>query len=449
MAELFNLEAEQELLGQLLFQNSLFDIVADHVTGSDFSQSIHGRIYDIALSEHSAGKTANPVTIKSYLADDDDFKSLGGIAYLGKLTGQMSMLPAGGLAKQIADLSQRRRIRDGLEQARELCADPAQSFADIVECADFALTDQARDGVHQPSGVDCMDELIAGFSEKQIGVLSRSIGSLDGVLGPLRPKQFVVTAARPGMGKTAVALSYGLAAAQNGSGVLFVSLEMSSRELAQRMAADLCFYQKPVSFSNIRDGKLSAVDLGRVHDARSTMAELPFQVVDAGYLNVGRLASLIRRHARKMEAQGHKLELVIVDYLQLLSPDSRTRSPYEAVSEVSRALKGMAKENDVAVMALAQLSREVEKRPDKRPQLSDLRDSGQIEQDADSVLFLLRPEYYLHLEEPDQTDTKRIEWESAMEQARNKIEFIVAKRRNGTTGSAQGEFYGQFQAVRG
>lgn len=443
-----NLDAETAIVGATLCENTLFDRVADIVKPDDFSEQILGMIYEHSLQEYSAGRSVNPVTLIPYF--EDKLEALGGKQYLIELTNPVSfgMLDISESARQVADFAQRRKIQEGLSRAAGYCEDGNIAVADIISEADEAISLQAREGIHQPTGTDCIDEVIAGLADDQQGVVCRAIEPLDRVLGPLRPKQLVITAARPGMGKTAAALSYGLAAAQNGSGVLFVSLEMSSRELGQRMAADLCHYQKPVLFNNIRTGKLSAQELGCVHDARSTMADLPFNVVDAGYLTVGRLSSLIRRHARKMEAQGHKLELVIVDYLQLLSPDSKTRSPYEAISEVSRALKGMAKENNVSLMALAQLSREVEKRPDKRPQLSDLRDSGQIEQDADIVLFLLRNEYYLQQEEVGEMDPKRAEWEAAMQDCKNQIEFIVAKHRSSVTGSATGHFYGQYQAVR-
>ena len=252
------------------------------------------------------------------------------------------------------------------------------------------------------------------------------------------------------MGKTALALSYAIGAAQQGHGVLFVSLEMSSTELAARMVADLCFNGNDgVPYNAIRDGVLNDWQADKVCKARDTMHRLPFHVVDAGQLTVGRLNTLIRRHARKMAARGHKLELVIVDYLQLLSSDARGRSNYETVSEVSRGLKAAAKDHGVAVFALAQLSREVEKRPDKRPQLSDLRDSGQIEQDADAVLFLLRPEYYHWQAEPEKDTSAWDKWEAELREMLGAIEFILAKRRNGVTGATFGSFYGTYQAVRG
>lgn len=446
---LANLDAEAELIGALLAENSLFDVVADELEAHDFAAPVLSRVYEIALAEFSAGRSANPITLKPYIEADKEAQALGGAAYLMELTANAGFSNARDIARQVADLARRRRIDTGLEQAQNLCADMSRSHAEIVACADDAITAHGKDFVHQPTGRECFDEMIEGFAEKALGASCGSIPSLDRVLGPLRPKQLVIGAGRPGMGKTAVALSYSLGAARNGHGVLFVSLEMSSRELAQRLASDLCYDRDPIQFASIRDANLSQAQHKLLREARDFMGELPFQVIDAGSLTTGRLSSLIRRHKRRMEANGQKLELVVVDYLQLLSPDRRCNSNYEAVSEVSRALKAMAKDNDVAVLALAQLSREVEKRPDRRPMLSDLRDSGQIEQDADAVLFLLREEYYLRKEEPEPSHKDRLDWEAAMADARDKIEFIVAKRRNGVEGSAIGNFFGQFQAVRG
>jgi replicative DNA helicase len=447
---LVNLEGEQELLGLLLSTNPLIDSVADLIEANDFAEPAHQRIYDTALDEVMKGRPANPVTLRGLLADDPGVKALGG-GYLAELTGAAiySHSTAPDLARHLRELALRRFMRDGLSEASAVCGDLNTSPAEIIDLADQALAIRAKDHIHQPTGAECFDELIDGFGREDKGVLS-GIECLDGLLGHMRPKQLIIGAGRPGMGKTALALSYALGAARRGHGVLFVSLEMSSTELAGRMAADMCFDgQEGVPFSAIRDGKLNNWQMSRVIDAQSRMRGLPFQVIDAGSLTTGRLNMLARRHARRMKARGQKLELVIVDYLQLLSPDTKGRSNYEAVSEVSRNLKALAKDNEVAVLALAQLSREVEKRTDKRPMLSDLRDSGQIEQDADAVLFLLRPEYYLRQAEPDQMDPDRAKWEHALQQVRGQLEFILAKRRNGTTGHASGEFHAAYQAVRG
>lgn len=450
MSALANLEAEQELLGRLMQDNRAVDAVADHIDGADFSVALHERLFTAILGQVSQGKPANAVTIKGHFEGDPDIGQLGGTTYLARLTGGVSYADPVDTAKLLRDLSVRRRMQVGLSTASVACSDLGITTGEIVDHADAAVSANPRDAVHQPSAGECFAELIKSFDNDRTGVTCGAIPSLDGLLGPLKPKQLVIGAGRPGMGKTAMALSYALHAAMRGHGVLFVSLEMSSTELAARMAGDLAYDRGwNIPFAAIRDGNLSQDQRRQIGDAGGYASGLPLQIIDAGSLTTGRLNMLVRRHARRMAARGVKLELVVVDYLQLLSPDQRGRSNYESVSEVSRALKALAKDNGLAVFALAQLSRDVEKRPDKRPQLSDLRDSGQIEQDADAVVFLLRREYYLRFEEPEPMTPEHAQWEQGMASVAGKIEFILAKRRNGATGNATGNFYSVYQAVRG
>jgi len=450
---LSNWEAEADLIGGLLVSNGNIEDVADIVKSDDFALDLHARMFETILIESAKGRSVSGVTLKPYFEGDGALEAMGGIPYLARLTNNpVSCIYSVALdtARLLSELATRRRIQAGLKVAAEACDDLAATTQEIIAHADAAITLESGDGIHQPTGGQAFDELLASYDNKNNGVQCQVIPELDQLLGPMRPKQLVIGAGRPGMGKTALALSYALGAAEAGHGVLFVSLEMSSTELAARMASDLCFSgERGVFYSNIRDGDLSTWQSMEVRKAQAKAHQLPFQIVDAGSLTIGRLNRLVRRHARRMEANGYKLELVVIDYLQLLHPDNKGRSTYEAVSEVSRGLKAMAKDNGVAIFALAQLSRSVENRPDKRPQLSDLRDSGQIEQDADAVLFLMRLEYYLKQDEPEQGSAKYDDWKTKMDAAKGEIEFILAKRRNGETGTAFGRFHGAYQAVRG
>jgi replicative DNA helicase len=450
---LASIETEAALLGGLMSQNDAIDAVADTLAAEHFFEPVHGRIYSAIVKEASLGRPANPLTVKSYFHDDNAIAELGGISYLAKLTGTLSMaMPVRDCARQIKELAERRVLVERLTGALEIALNPSASNDTVLDAADEAVTSISgtTDGIAQMDAGQAFDRMIAAYVEPRHGVQCVRIESLDNLLGPIRPKQLIIGAGRPGMGKTAVALSYSIGAALNGHGVLFVSLEMSADELAARMASDMCFDgHSGVPFEAIRDGRLDQAAMRRVVNARDRIAEAPFRIIDAGSLSVGRLAMIVRRYKRRFAAQGRKLELVVIDYLQLLHPDTKGRSAYESVSEVSRSLKAIAKDYDVGVLALAQLSRAVEQRQDKQPILSDLRDSGQIEQDADAVLFLYRHEYYLRQAEPENDDEKHAIWEQQLEKCRGRLDLILAKRRNGRTGKAQAVFWTGNQAVRG
>lgn len=441
-----------QIIAALMQDNKKIDYCADRIKSRDFFEPIYGNLFDLIISEHSQGRPVNPISMKPYIADWEALNKLGGVKHLIGLAGeQTALIGFTGFIDQVAELSQRRQMFDGLNRASAMATDLDQPLDAVITTADGAVSrHDDRDGIEQLSGLEAFDAMLESHKNPSYGVKSGQIGSLDEVLGVIRPKELIIMAARPGMGKTACALSYALGAAQGGFGVLFISLEMSATELAGRMAADLCFGgNRSVTYDNIKNGKLSRDDKIKMAEARRTISEIPLRIVDAGKLNTGRLSMLIMRTKRRMESQGQTLDLVIVDYLQLLTPDMTTRGMYEKISEVSMALKAAAKMHSVGMMALAQLSREVEKRDGKRPQLSDLRDSGQIEQDADGVLFLLRNEYYIRLEMSDEDSPNYAQAQQALEKHKNQIEFIVAKRRNGVTGSKMGQFFGAYQAVRG
>ena len=449
---LYNTAAEADLIGTLFQANASIDRAADRLKPSDFADPTHSALFEIIVKEGAAGKHVTPVTIKPYFEAIEGLAEKGGGAYLMQLSATTGAhVTFDGAVEIVAELSRRRQILAGLDAACAMVCDPAADLGDVMATVDAALTENsANDGIEQLSAVQCADNLINTFESPKIGITCSTIPDLDNILGKLRPKELIILAGRPGMGKTAVALSYALGAAQSGFGTMYVSLEMSGTELSARMLADLSFDgHKGVLYSNIRDGDLTAAQKREVWKSRNMLADMPLRVIDAGKLTTSRLSMLVMRTKRRMEAKGKSLDLIIVDYLQLLSPDCETRGLYEKVSEISMALKAIAKTHSVTVLALAQLSREVEKRPDKVPQLSDLRDSGQIEQDADGVVLLVRQAYYMKHEEPDKSDPSHSGWELNYEAAKNEIEFIVAKRRNGETEKSEGQFFPQFQSVRG
>jgi replicative DNA helicase len=445
-----NIEAEAALLGGMMQEARLIDGVADRLSVGDFSEPLHGRIFSTIVAQHSMGKVANPVTLRPYFEADEEMKDLGGPGYLAQLTGSGSLvIGATTFAEQIRELAQRRRLVEGLASTIDAAGDMDISTDALAEAADNAISAARDDGDDRGeySAADCLGMVVDSFDQPMTGVECGSIPAIDALLGPMRPKQLILGAGRPGMGKTASALSYALGAAARGHGVLFVSLEMSGEELAERMAADLCL-EDEIPYEAIRDRRLSLQQRMAVCRARDRIAELPLQILDKQGLTIGRLRTITRRWARRFAARQQRLELVVVDYLQLLRTGDKRMDRFEAVTEISRSLKELAKEQGLAVFALSQLSREVEKRGDKRPMLSDLRESGQLEQDADAVLFFLRQEYYLRQAEPAPTDPEYPKWEQALRQCEGAVEFILAKRRNGRAGSRTGRFHAKFQAVR-
>lgn len=444
-----NVEAELVVIAAALCEPSTIDPLRDVVKPDDFADAFLGYIFELIEREHNLGRTLNPVTIRPFLEKEQAFADLGGWPWLASLTdNKLSLLAAKESARQVATYAQRRRLIEGLRETIAQAGDIEEPVEEVMDAAEAAISKARNDksASFERSAADCLKTLIDNFNEPVAGVLCGNILSVDQLLGPLRPTHLIIGAGRPGMGKTATAVSYALGAAERGHGVLFISLEMSGDELAERMAADLCLEQR-IPYEAIRDRKLSNEQMRHICRAHDRLAAMPLQIADRGGLSISQLRSIVRRRVRRFQARGHKLELVVIDYLQLMRGD-RDMDRYEVVSEVSRTLKEIAKEHQLAVFALAQLSRAVEQRSDKRPILSDLRESGQIEQDADAVLFFLREEYYLRQSQPYDNDPKRDAWDKAMQQHQGRIEFICAKRRNGQIGNLTGEFLYHYQAVR-
>lgn len=444
-----SVETEAAIIGAMLLDSRLIEQAADRLTEEDFSEQFYGHVFGLLVKQHGQGMSANAFSLRPLLSDDG-FKAL--VTLSGTAAAGAGIMGFKGHCEQVSDLAKRRRLSDALTDVMAEASACERPLADIVEAADAALVGAlgSGDGTASMTAAQCIGEALEAMAEGDKGVRCHSIPTLDKLLGPIKPKQLVIEAARPGMGKTAAALSYAVGAARAGHGVLFVSLEMSAEELGARMAADMTFDGKTgVPYRALANADATTAQQRRIADVALEADSLPLVIEDLPTVTIGRLNMLVRRHARRMAGRGQKLEMVIVDYLQLVRPDHREASPYAAISEVSRGLKQIAKANAVGVMALAQLSRECEKRPDKRPQLSDLRDSGQIEQDADAVIFLYREEYYLRQSEPAQNDPKRYEWEGALSACEGEIEFICAKRRNGVAGKASASFFGAYQAVRG
>jgi replicative DNA helicase len=446
-----NVETEAALLGAMMIENRLIDPVADVVKAYHFFEPLHGRIFEAILAAASLGRTANPVTLKTAFVDDPGMKEVGGAgSYLAMMTGSgASVIGALDFARHIKELAQLRAIIGGMldivgrarDTSGEINPDAlvAEAFTLLSDVSEAGGEGDAR----SRTAAEAINDLIETFGKSEHGVTS-GLDALDRTLGPIRAQDMTVLAGRPSMGKTATAISYALGAAQSGHGVLFISREMSAEDLAERMACDLCFDgDLQIPYSAVTHRQVTNAQAREIARASDRIRDLPLVIEDKRGKTLGSINALVRRHKRRFAAKGQTLRLVVVDYLQLVSPDQREKDLYTRTTEVSKGLKDIAKTNDVGVLALCQLSRAVEQRHDKRPMMSDLRDSGQIEQDADAILFLYAAEYYLMQSEPSD------ERDRLLAECAHKIEFIVPKRRRGPGGVGIGRFFRQFQAVRG
>ncbi|MCJ7420670.1 replicative DNA helicase [Sphingomicrobium astaxanthinifaciens] len=448
-----NVEAEAALLGALMIDNRLVEDVQMRLRPEHFFEPLHARIYEQILRLTDRNMIATPVTLKPLFEADEAMKEVGGPAYLAKLTGSgASVIGARDFAAQIYDLALLRALvgvgRDMVEGALDTSDDVAP--LDQVEAAETALYRVAEEGGAEGKAKSFGDasKLALDMAEKALnsgGHLSGVTTGIEGInakIGGMHKSDLIILAGRPGMGKTSLATNIAFAAAQRwiqderdgieekkrvGAPVVFFSLEMSADQLATRILAE----QSGISGENLRMGKISKTEFQSLARAASDLASLPLYIDDTPGLTI----AAMRTRARRLKRQ-KGIGAVVVDYLQLLSGSGRNSSDnrVQEISEISRGLKQLAKELDVPVLALSQLSRAVEQREDKRPLLSDLRESGSIEQDADMVWFVFRPDYYVAMKQPSEDHPDFAMWQEEMERVYGTAELIVAKQRHGATG---------------
>lgn len=430
-----NFEAEQALLGAVLVNNRLMDQVTEYLQPEHFAHPSHQRIYWAIGELIGRGQKASPITLKGAFDQDGGLDSIGGSAYLARLAASASTANAGEYGRLVFELWQRRAaIEIGqrlMDQAYDM--DPGRTPKIILEAHDQDLTKLISEGTigEGPKHISvAIDEALqkidaaANHSGAVVGVTT-GLNALDGLLGGLQPSDLILLAARPSMGKTTLAVCMAISAARAGKGVGFFSLEMGQAQVAMTILAA----QTGISASAMKMGRVNTNDFGRLVNASRSMKDLPFWLDDTPSLTVAALRARARSLKRRFG-----ISLIGVDYLQLMRPDTRSsKGRYEDVTDISSGLKGIAKELQVPLVALSQLSRQVEQRTDKRPNLSDLRDSGALEQDADVVMFLYRDEYYLAREKPPPhaTSQQRNDWHTAMDACQGQAEIIVAKQRTG------------------
>jgi replicative DNA helicase len=455
-----NIEAEAALLGALMIDNRLVEDVQIRLKAHHFFEPLHGRIYDAILRLSDKNMVANPVTLKPMFEADESMKEVGGPAYLAQLTGSgAAVIGARDFAAQIYDLALLRALvgvgRDMVEGA----LDTSEEVAPLcqIERAESELYRVAEEGGNEGKvkSFGEASQLAIKQAEKALnsgGHLSGITTGLDGVnskVGGMHKSDLVILAGRPGMGKTSLATNMAFAAAQRyvrdqedgidmaksaGAAVAFFSLEMSADQLATRILAE----QSGISSENLRMGKISQQEFRSLARAAGELSTLPLYIDDTPGLTIAAL----RARARRLKRQ-KGVGMVVVDYLQLLQGSGKGSAGdnrVQEISEISRGLKQLAKELDVPVLALSQLSRAVEQREDKRPQLSDLRESGSIEQDADMVWFVFRPDYYVAAKQPAEDHPDFAAWQEEMERVYGTAELLVAKQRHGATGKVRMRF---------
>lgn len=445
-----NLEAEQGLLGALLVDNRSYEKIGDYLRAHHFFMPAHRRIFEAILVFTERGQTASPVTLKNYFEKDEDLKDVGGAAYLADLASSViSVVNVDDYARTVYELHLRREL---ITLGEDIVNDSFNHTLDVnatdtIETAEAKLFDLAESGEVKAGFVTLRDSVLTAIelaekaykTEGHVTGVTSGLIDMDKKLGGFQKSDLLILAGRPSMGKTALAVNFAFNAAKafaesggaEGGRVAFFSLEMSADQLATRILSE----QSGISGDAIRKGNIRADDFQKFVAASQKMAQVPLYIDDTPALTIG----AVRTRARRLKRQ-HGLDFLIVDYLQLLRGNGSRQSTENRVlevSEITRGLKAIAKELEIPVLALSQLSRAVEQREDKRPMLSDLRESGSIEQDADCVMFVYREEYYLSRAEPEPGTEKHMKWQESMERAHNIGECIVAKQRHGPIGTVK------------
>jgi replicative DNA helicase len=458
-----NIEAEQALLGAILVNNEALDRVTDFLQPEHFYDPLHAQIYETATTLIQAGKRANPVTLKTFFENAEPIgPNLTVPQYLGRLaTNATTIINAHDYGQTIYDLAIRRNLigigEDLVNTAFDSPVDhpPDEQIAE-AESKLYALAEKGKYGQGFLSFGTALTHAIemansAYERDGHLSGISTGLTDLDAKLGGLQSSDLIILAGRPSMGKTALVtnIAYNVARAyrseiQNGeekvldgAKVGFFSLEMSAEQLATRILSE----QAEIASEKIRRGMITQEEFNKLVVVSQEMSRAPLFIDQTGGITVAQLAA----RARKLKRQ-HGLGLLVIDYLQLLAGSSKSQSAgrVQEITEITTGLKALAKELQVPIIALSQLSRAVEQREDKRPQLSDLRESGSIEQDADVVMFVFREEYYVERLKPAESDPKFQEWQQKMMQVSGKAEVIIGKQRHGPVGTVPLAFESQY-----
>ena len=447
-----NLEAEQALLGSILVNNDIIDEISTIITPSVFYDPGHIKIYEVIQNLNNKGMIANPITLKNFFEKDNMLNEVGGTEYLVKLTRfSGSTKQAVDYAKIIHEMYLRRElvlISNKLSSDTINASLEEQNAESIIEDTEKSLFDLAERGSFSRSflkfnqALDQTIQMATQAMQNDQGIVGVPTGltDLDEKLGGLHKSDLIIIAGRPSMGKTALATNIAYNAAQNilkrqeKSSVAFFSLEMSSEQLSTRILSE----QAKIKSDDIRRGKVTEEEINRYIETSRNIYNLPLFIDETPAITIATLCNRARRIKRLFG-----LNLIVVDYIQLMRSNlNKNEGRVQEISEITQGLKALAKELSVPVLALSQLSRAVEQRDDKQPQLADLRESGSIEQDADVVMFVYRESYYLERKQPKLGSIEHAEWQSKMNDVNGLADIILGKQRHGPTGTIKVEFEG-------
>ena len=448
-----NLEAEQSLIGSVLVNNDIIDEISGIVNSGKFFDPTHRKIYEVVENLNNKGMIANPITLKNFFENDENLKEVGGVEYLIKLTRfSSSTRQTIDYAKIIHEMYVKRELITISENISEDSLDEEmdKTGENIIEDAEQSLFQLAERGNFSQSymkfnqALDQTIEMATLAMKNDQGIVGVPTGltDLDEKLGGMHKSDLLIIAGRPSMGKTALATNIAYYAAKNihekkeKSSVAFFSLEMSSEQLSTRILSE----QTRIPSNEIRKGKATEEQLNRYIETSRNIYELPLFIDETPAISISALSNRARRLKRLFG-----LSLIVVDYIQLMRTSSkRIDGRVQEISEITQGLKALAKELSVPILALSQLSRAVEQRDDKQPQLSDLRESGSIEQDADVVMFVYREEYYLEKKQPKLGTIEHAEWQSKMNDVIGLADIIIGKQRHGPVGNVHVEFEGMY-----
>ena len=448
-----NIEAEQALLAALLTSNSVYERISDFLRPEQFYDDTNGKIFEAIAKLLENNQLADPLTLKNYFLQKDEMELIGGDRYLIELAKNAPILSnTATYGKLIYDLYQRREIlKISDEITNEANSfDPETDASQIIEKAEVKLYNLSSSGEisqdfkkFSTSLVEAINSAESAYKrEGQLSGIATGFTDLDQLLGGFHKTDLIILAGRPSMGKTALATNIAFKMVntksmddENKKNIVgFFSLEMSSEQLATRILAE----DSSISSEKIRRGQLNSNDFQKIVKSSQTLGDLSLYIDDSPNLSISALRTRARRLKRK-----HGLNAIVIDYLQLIRPSlSRPDNRVLEIAEMTRNLKSLAKELNIPVLCLSQLSRQVEQRDDKRPQLSDLRESGAIEQDADVVMFIYREEYYIERKEPSSGTEDYQKWQEKMSKIHNVAEVLVAKQRHGPIGKVTLHFEG-------